>query len=283
MSKLRVNIDGIEVTGYKGQTILQLAMENGIEIPNLCHDNRLKVHGGCGLCVVEVEGTPKLLRACATEIADNMVIRTRSERIDQSRKTNLELILANHTGDCKAPCQLACPAETDCQGYVGLIANGEYEEAVDLIKEKLPLPASIGRVCPHPCEDACRRNFVDKPVAIAALKRFVGDIVLQKGSGLKADIKPSTGKRVAVIGGGPSGLSCAYFLAREGHKPVIYEAMPKAGGMLRYGIPQYRLPKDVLDMEIELIKETGVEINTGIRIGKDLSLDYLKENLMRCM
>ncbi len=179
-----------------------------------------------------------------------MVIRTRSERINQSRKTALELLLSNHTGDCKAPCQLACPAETDCQGYVGLIANGEYEEAVDLIKEKLPLPASIGRVCPHPCEDACRRNFVDKPVAIAALKRFVGDIVLQKGSGLKADIKPSTGKRVAVIGGGPSGLSCAYFLAREGHKPVIYEAMPKAGGMLRYGIPQYRLPKDGLDMEI---------------------------------
>lgn len=278
MSKLRVNIDGIEVTGYKGQTILQVAMENGIEIPNLCYDNRLKLYGSCGLCVVEVEGVPKLLRACATEISDNMVVRTRSEKIDQSRKTALELLLSNHTGDCKAPCQLACPAETDCQGYVGLIANEEYEEAVALIKEKLPLPASIGRVCPHPCEDACRRNFVDKPVAIAALKRFVGDIVLQKGSDLKADIKPPTGKKVAVIGGGPSGLTCAYFLAREGHKPVIYEAMPKAGGMLRYGIPQYRLPKDVLDMEIELIKETGVVINTGVRIGKDLSLDYLKEN-----
>ncbi|MFA6670207.1 MAG: NAD(P)-binding protein [Bacillota bacterium] len=278
MSKLRVNIDGIEVLGYKGQTILQLAMENEIEIPNLCYDNRLNVYGSCGLCVVEVEGVPKLLRACATEISDNMVVRTRSKRIDQSRKTTLELMLANHTGDCKAPCQLACPAETDCQGYVGLIANGEYEEAVALIKDKLPLPASIGRVCPHPCEDACRRNFVDKPVAIAALKRFVGDIVLEKGSSLKADIKPPTGKKVAVIGGGPSGLTCAYFLAREGHEAVVYEAMPKAGGMLRYGIPQYRLPKDVLDMEIDIIKETGVQINAGIKIGKDLSLDYLREN-----
>ncbi len=278
MSKLRVNINGMEVLGYKGQTILQVAMENGIDIPNLCYDKRLKIYGSCGLCVVEVEGVPKLLRACATEISDNMVVRTRSRRIDQSRKTALELLLSNHTGDCKAPCQLACPAETDCQGYVGLIANGEYEEAVALIKEKLPLPASIGRVCPHPCEEACRRNFVDKPVAIAALKRFVGDIVLEKGFGLKAGIKPPTGKSVAIIGGGPSGLTCAYFLARQGHKPVIYEAMPNAGGMLRYGIPQYRLPKDILDMEVDMIKEVGVEINTGVKIGRDISLDYLKEN-----
>jgi len=278
MSKLKVNIDGIEVSGYKGQTILQVAMENGIEIPNLCYDNRLKIYGSCGLCVVEVEGVPKLLRACATEISDNMVVRTHSDRIDQSRKTALELLISNHTGDCKAPCQLACPAETDCQGYAGLIANGEYEEAVSLIKEKLPLPASIGRVCPHPCEEACRRNLVDKPVAIAALKRFVADIVLEKKSGIKPYIKPATGKKIAVVGGGPSGLTCAYFLALEGHKPVIYEAMPKAGGMLRYGIPQYRLPKDILDLEIDMIKQTGVEIKTGVRIGRDLALDYLKEN-----
>jgi formate dehydrogenase major subunit len=277
MTKLRLNIDGREVTGFTGQTILQVAKQNGIGIPNLCYDEKLKIYGSCGLCVVEVEGVPKLLRACATEISDNMVVRTRSERIDQSRKTALELILSNHTGDCKAPCHLACPAETDCQGYVGLIANGQYEEAVALIKEKLPLPASIGRVCPHPCEDACRRNLVDKPVAIAALKRFVGDVVLERKSGLKTDKKPDTGKKVAIIGGGPAGLSCAFFLAKEGHRPVIYEAMPKPGGMLRYGIPQYRLPKDIVDLEIEGIKEMGVEINTGIRVGKDISLDYLRQ------
>jgi formate dehydrogenase major subunit len=278
MSKLRLSIDGREVTGYKGQTILQVAKENGIDIPNLCYDERLKIYGSCGLCVVEVEGVPKLLRACATEISDKMVVKTRSVRIDESRKTALELLLSNHTGDCKAPCHMACPAQTDCQGYVGLIANGEYEEAVALIKEKLPLPASIGRVCPHPCEDACRRNFIDKPVAIAALKRFVGDIVLERGSSLKADKKPDTGKKIAIIGGGPAGLTCGFFLAREGHKPVIYEAMPQPGGMLRYGIPQYRLPKDILDMEIELIKEMGVEIITGVKIGRDLSFSYLTEN-----
>lgn len=278
MTKLRLNIDGLEVTGYKGQTILQVAKENGIDIPNLCYDERLKIYGSCGLCVVEVEGVPKLLRACATEISDKMVVKTRSPRIDDSRKTALELLLSNHTGDCKAPCQMACPAGTDCQGYVGLIANGEYEEAVSLIKEKLPLPASIGRVCPHPCEDACRRNFVEKPVAIAALKRFVGDIVLERGSSLKAGKKPATGKRVAVIGGGPAGLTCAFFLAKEGHRPVVYEAMPHPGGMLRYGIPQYRLPKDILDLEIGLIKEMGVDIRTGVKIGRDLSFDYIRDN-----
>lgn len=278
MSKIRLNIDGREVTGYKGQTILQVAKENGIDIPNLCYDDRLKIYGACGLCVVEVEGVPKLLRACATEISENMVVKTRSPRIDQSRKMALELLLSNHTGDCKAPCQLACPAQTDCQGYVGLIANGEYEQAVALMKEKLPLPASIGRVCPHPCEDECRRNYIDQPVAIAALKRFVGDIVLEKGREVKIDKKPPTGKKVAIVGGGPAGLTCGYFLAREGHKPVIYEAMPQPGGMLRYGIPQYRLPKDILDREIEQIKEMGVEIATNVKIGKDISFDYLTNN-----
>lgn len=278
MSKIRINIDGREVTGYKGQTILQVAKENGIEIPNLCYDDRLKIYGSCGLCVVEVKGVPKLLRACATEISDNMVVKTRSPRVDASRKMALELLLSNHTGDCRAPCHLACPAHVDCQGYVGLIANGQYEEAVKLLKENLPLPASIGRVCPHPCEDACRRNLVDKPVAIAALKRFVGDIVLEKGSEIKADKKPPTGKKVAIIGGGPGGLTCGYFLAKEGHQPTIYEAMPKLGGMLRYGIPKYRLSKDILDMEINLITEMGIEVITNTKIGQDISLEELRNN-----
>ncbi|GAW91990.1 NAD(P)-binding protein [Calderihabitans maritimus] len=278
MAKIKLNIDGREVTGYKGQTILQVAEENGIDIPNLCYDDRLKVYGACGLCVVEIEGMPKLLRACATEISPGMIVKTRSPKIDQSRKMALELMLSNHTGDCKAPCQRACPAQTDCQGYVGLIANGEYEQAVALIKEKLPFPASIGRVCPHPCEDACRRNFIDQPVAIAALKRFVGDIVLERGKDVKINKKPPTGKKVAIVGGGPAGLTCGYYLALEGHKPVVYEAMPQPGGMLRYGIPQYRLPKDVLDKEIAQIKEMGVEIITNVKVGKDISFSYLLNN-----
>ena len=122
-------------------------------------------YGACGLCVVELEGSPKLTRACATVIGEDMVIKTDTEKVKESRKLVLELLLSDHKGDCRPPCALACPAGTDCQGYVGLVANGEYKEAVKLVKEVFPLPASIGRVCPHPCETACRRQMVEEPIS----------------------------------------------------------------------------------------------------------------------
>lgn len=277
MRFVRVNIDNREILAQEGKTILEVAKENNIEIPHLCYDERLKPYGGCGLCVVEVEGFPKLARACSTYITDKMVIKTNSPRVQSARKMALELLLSEHRGDCRPPCVLACPAHTDCQGYVGLIANGQYKEAVALIKEQLPFPASIGRVCPHPCEDACRRNMVDEPIAIAALKRFVGDIDLL-GDGYIPPVKPKTGKKVAIVGAGPAGLTCAFFLAQEGHDVVVYEAMPEPGGMLRYGIPEYRLPKKVLRKEIELIEKMGVEIKTNMKLGTDISLEYLRKN-----
>lgn len=277
MNKIRMNINGVEVIGHSGQTILEIAKANNIEIPTLCHDERVEPYGSCGLCMVEVEGMNKLLRSCATVASNGMIISTNTKKVNDSRKIALELLLSDHTGDCKAPCTLACPGDTDCQGYVGLIANGQYKEAVELIKEKLPLPASIGRVCPHPCETACRRQNLEEPVSIAFLKSFVGDIDLKSNEQFMPDMKPQTGKKVAIIGGGPSGLTAAYFLAKEGHKPTIYEAMPKLGGMLRYGIPQYRLPKEVLNKEIELISNMGVKMLTNIKIGKDIKLEHLRE------
>ena len=183
MDKFRLNINGKEVTGLPGQTILEVARENDIFIPTLCYDERTRIYGSCGICMCEVEGKTKLCKACATVIAPGMVVRTNTERVIESRKTNLELLLSNHTGDCRPPCVLACPAQTDCQGYVGLIANGEYEAALELIKDKIPLPASLGRVCPHPCEKECRRGLIDEPVSIQWLKRFAArypDLCTQK-------------------------------------------------------------------------------------------------------
>ena len=124
MKKFRLNIDGKEVLGIPGQTILEVAKENEIEIPTFCFDERTKIYGSCGICVCEVEGNPKLVKACATEIAPGMVVKTNTERVIESRKTNLELLLSDHVGDCRPPCVLGCPAQTDCQGYAGLIANG---------------------------------------------------------------------------------------------------------------------------------------------------------------
>ena len=276
MKKFRLNINGKEVLGIPGQTILEVAQENDIYIPTLCYDERTKIYGSCGLCMCEVEGNPKLVKACATEIAPNMVIRTNTERVIESRKTNLELLLSNHVGDCRPPCVLACPAGTDCQGYVGLIANGEYGAALELVKDKIPLPASLGRVCPHPCETECRRGLIDEPISIQMLKRFVADADFLDTEVFLPECDSPTGKSVAVIGGGPMGLSAAYFLRQMGHAVTIFESMPKAGGMLRYGIPEYRLPKEVLDMEIATIQQMGVEILTNTKVGVDIPFETIR-------
>ncbi len=276
MAEIRLNIDGRECAGFEGQTILDIARASGIEIPTLCHDDRVKMYGACGICVVEPEGGGKLLRACSTLASNGMILNTGSERVLSSRRTALELLLSDHTGDCRPPCLLACPGQTDCQGYVGLIARGEYREAVKLIKDKIPLPSSIGRVCPHPCETECRRHMVEEPISIAALKSFAGDMDMASESLYLPECAPDTGKRVAVIGGGPGGLTAAYFLRIAGHAVTVYDMMPKLGGMLRYGIPEYRLPKRVLDREIDAVLSLGVKAEMNVRIGRDVTLEYLR-------
>lgn len=275
MDTVKLTINGIEVVGKKGDTILKIAKENGIEIPTLCHSEAVKVYGACGLCTVELEGSPKLFRACATVATDKMVVYTETDRVRRSRKIALELLMSDHIGDCKGPCTLNCPAGTDCQGYVKLIADGDYHGAVKLIKDKLPLPASIGRVCPHPCETACRRKMVEEPISIAHLKFFAADKDLEADT-FVPEIASDSGKRVAVIGGGPAGLTAAYFLRLKGHSVTVFDAMSKMGGMLRYGIPSYRLSKAVLDREIKEIADLGVEMKNGVRIGRDVTLEQLR-------
>lgn len=278
MNMLHVNIDGYEITVPEGTTVLEAAKKLDIHIPTLCHDERVKEYGACGVCTVEAEGMPKLLRACATKVMDGMAIHTKTQRVIASRKVALELLLTDHEGDCRAPCKLACPAGTDCQGYVGLIANGEYAEALKLIKDVLPLPASIGRVCPHPCETACRRQLVDEPISIARLKAFVSDIDLEKADSYLPEMAQDSGKHVAVVGGGPAGLTTAYFLRVQGHSVTVYDKMPQMGGMLRYGIPQYRLPKEVVDKEVSVIEKMGAVYKNNQELGKDINLEDLRRD-----
>ena len=273
---IRYTIDGVEVIAEPSDTILTSATRAGIEIPTLCFDSRTAIYGACGICLVEVEGVPKLLRACSARPQEGYVVHLHTERVDRARKTALELLLSDHTGDCRGPCKLNCPAMTDCQKYVGEIREGRYKDAVSTVYDAFPFPASIGRVCPHPCEDACRRQMVEEPISIAFLKAFAADKVEADGDPYVVPCEPDTGKRVAIIGGGPAGLTAAYFLRRFGHAVTIFDQQPKLGGMLRYGIPEYRLPKAVLDREIQIICDAGVEVHTGVKLGRDIDFDELR-------
>ena len=201
-------IDGKVITAEPSDTILTSALRAGVHIPSLCYDKRTEIYGACGLCVVEAEKVPKLLRACSAKPQEGYIVHTNTPRTIRARRAALELLLSDHTGDCRGPCKLNCPAMTDCQKYVKEIAEGRYEDAVNTIYEVFPLPASIGRICPHPCEDACRREMVEEPISIAFLKSFVADKILEMKPYV-IQTAPDTGKRVAVIGGGPAGLTAA--------------------------------------------------------------------------
>lgn len=277
--KVNIILNGNIVEGFRGETILELAKRHGIEIPTLCNDPRLEPFTSCFVCVVEVEGLRGLQPSCSTRINEGMRIETDNEKIHKARKTALDLLVSNHYADCIGPCKQTCPAGVDVQGYISLIEKGKYHDAVALIKETNPLPAICGRVCVRPCEVACRRNLLDEGAAVGIdyLKRFASDIDLESPDKWKPALKPDTGKKVAVIGAGPAGLSAGFFLRKEGHQVDIFEASPKAGGWLRYGIPEYRLPNDLLQKEVDNITELGVNIFYNKKFGKDISYKELKK------
>lgn len=172
------------------------------------------------------------------------------------------------------PCVALCPAHVDIPGYIALVGAGRYDDAIRLIRKDNPFPTTCGFICEHPCEARCRRNMVDDAINIRGLKRVAADFA---GKVPPPPCAPSTGKRVAVVGGGPGGLSAAYYLQLMGHQATVFEMLPKLGGMLRYGIPNYRLPKERLDDDIEAILATGVEVKYGMRIGQDMTIQSLRE------
>jgi len=277
MNFLNIILNGNLVEGHEGETIFDLAARHGLEIPTLCHDNRLEPFSSCYVCVVQVAGMRGLQPSCSTRIAEGMKIDTHNEKVRKSRKMALELLVSNHYADCVAPCRQTCPAGVDVQGYISMISKGLYREAVQIIKDTNPLPAICGRVCVRPCELACRRNLLDEEsVGIDYLKRYAADIDLDSNDRFVPHKKPTTGKKVAVIGAGPAGLSAAFFLAKEGHQVAIFEASDAPGGMLRYGIPEYRLPNNIIDKEIEGITDLGVTIEYAKRLGNNLLYKDIK-------
>ncbi|SJN52943.1 Glutamate synthase [NADPH] small chain [Vibrio ruber DSM 16370] len=276
---VNIMIDGSTYTVDPNQTLLSATTACGIALPSLCDtDNADAIHQHCELCEVEIHGIG-VVAACQEMPVEGMVITTTSSHLSERRKKHLQDILSQPNIICsEPPCQTACPAHVDIQQYLALIAQGQYQQAIAVIKKTLPMPLSIGRVCPAFCESGCQRQQLDEPLAIRQLKRHAADHDLAALQSYLPERKAEKHKKIAIVGAGPGGLSCGYFLTNEGYDVTIFEAMPQAGGWLRYGIPEYRLPKAILDQEIELMCRHGMTIKTEQRLGKDFRLSALSDN-----
>ncbi len=257
--RIRLEVDGRLIEGFEGQTILEVCRDNGIEIPTLCYEPKLPGFGACRMCVVEVEGEANPPISCSRAAEAEMVVRTQTDELRRLRRTNLELIFSDHNAYCLPPCQNKCPSHIDIPGFLKANAEANWRESARIFKRTIPFPSILGRVCPAPCEEHCRRDEVDEAIAIRDSHRYAGDQVLRAMTDegvdppLPFEKKAPTGRRAAVIGSGPAGMSAAFYLLLAGHDVTVFERDPAPGGMLRYGIPQYRLPKvEVLEAEYEV-------------------------------
>ncbi len=236
-------------------------------------------------------GTKKTLELLLKELEEaidvSVEIKSELKFIREFVKENIE-VFENHLSlkscifeECELlippPCQVACPAGIDIPTFISLISQKRYKEAIEVIRKDNPFPWICGLICTHPCENACVRGKIDEPVSIMNLKSFVAEMCLAQNTYVNPKRLPDNGKKVCVIGSGPAGLTCSYYLSLWGYKVTVIEALPVIGGMMRVGIPAYRLPREVIDKEISLIKELGVEFRLNMKFGKDVSFESLKE------
>jgi formate dehydrogenase major subunit len=275
---LTLTIDGRTVSVNPGATVLEAARALGIRIPTLCHVDGLPPSSSCFLCAVQVEGKATLAPSCAMPAAEGMVVHTHTDEVRASRKMALELLLSDHAGDCVGPCMTGCPARFDIPGFLTEVAAGHDRRSAEIAADFLALPAALGRICPRLCEQRCHRCDAEAALSVGGLHRFAADRDMASGARYVPRKDAASGKRVAIVGAGPAGLSAAYFLLRRGHGAVLFDAHDEPGGMLRYGIPAFRLPHDVLAQEIDVIRLLGGEFRMGVRLGADVTLDELQRN-----
>jgi len=274
--KISITLDNQKYIAGSGKTILAVARENGIEIPTMCFNESVSHNTSCFICVVKDVRTGRFLPSCTALAENGMILESESPEVGELRQTALNLLLSEHSGDCEAPCTLACPAHASVEEYVRAGRNQDLLEGLKIIKQRIPLPLSIGRVCPRFCEKDCRRNITDNPVAINDVKRLAADLFYDS---YIEDLPELSGKKVGIVGAGPAGLAIAYFLRLNGIASDLYEKMPQPGGMLRYGIPEFRLPKSILNRELaHFSKMGGIEFRYNQELGKNLTLEFLMEN-----
>jgi formate dehydrogenase major subunit len=273
-----LTIDGRDVSVEEGATILEAAGMLGIRIPTLCKVENFPPSASCFLCAVKIEGRANLAPSCATPAADGMIVHTNSDEVRASRKTALELLMSDHVGDCIGPCRTGCPATLDIPGFVTGIADGDFRRAAEIAIDYLTIPASLGRICPRLCEQRCHRCETGEPLSIRNLHRLAGDRNLQSESSYLPRKEKDTGKRVAIVGTGPAGLSAAHHLLRRGHQTTLFDSRSAAGGMLRWAIPEFRLPRDILEQEIDTVRKLGGDFKLNTKVGADITLDDLRRD-----
>jgi NADPH-dependent glutamate synthase beta subunit-like oxidoreductase len=273
---VNIKINGKEVQVSKDKTILDVTNDLGYSIPTMCHLKGYDIFPSCLICIVKDQNNGKLIPSCTTKVQESMDILTGDEEVIEARKTALELLLSDHVGDCEAPCQTNCPAFMDIPLMNRLLVAGKVEEALHVVRKDIALPAVLGRICPAPCERACHRRSVDDPVSICKLKKYAADYDLNLETPYQPALEKSNGKKIGIIGTGPAGLSAAYFLLQKGYACVLYDKNPVPGGALKYAIPNIKLPKDVLDEEIEIIRNMGAVFRLKTLVSKN-GLDKLKD------
>jgi ferredoxin len=276
MKSVNITINNLDIVVSHDSTILDAASAQNIHIPTLCHLNGYGHSTSCMICVVHDIHSDRLIPSCSAVVTEGMKIATDSEKVRAARKDTLDFLLSEHIGDCEAPCFRACPARMNIPLMIRQIKNKRFEDAIITVKKNIALPAVLGRICSAPCEKGCHRKSYDDSVSICSLKRYVADVDLLHKRPFLPEISAKSGKKVAILGAGPAGLSAAYYLVQYGHMCHLYDQNPLPGGMLRYGVSEDILPRTVLDAEIECIAELGVEFFMERSLGRDLLWDELK-------
>ncbi|MDD5261300.1 MAG: 2Fe-2S iron-sulfur cluster-binding protein [Methylacidiphilales bacterium] len=277
-NSITLTIDSQSVTVPAGSTVLDAARQLGLNIPTLCHLAGVKENRpSCMACVVRIGNDPRLSPSCSTKVAAGMVVASETHEVKSARKAAMELLFSDHLGDCVSVCQRVCPARLQIPATIRLVAGGRMREAIALVKQNVVFPGVMGRICRAPCQAGCRRGKYDGAVAIQLIEREISNQDLAAAEPFTPACAAPTGKRIAIVGAGATGLSAAFFLMQSGHSCTVLDDHDKPGGHMRYGVPDTELPRAVLDGEIEVIKRLGLQLRLNMRLGRDIRLEELRQ------
>lgn len=274
---MKLTIDNQEIELDEPTTIFHAARKLGIEIPTMCYKEGYDYFTSCMMCVVKDNTSGKVLPACSAQAADGMEIETQCEEIREARKSTLELLLSEHVGDCEAPCQRLCAIHSEIPKMIREIHEEQFEEAIATVRADMAIPSILERFCNAPCEKGCRRAQHDEGVSIRHLTRFISDWDLKRETPYLPPVKESSGKKIAIVGSGATGLATAYYLTREGHTCTVFEKDAQLGGRLRSDADydQSLLDEWVIEGELKVLRLMGIEFRTGAALGEQVSLEQL--------